>query len=298
MEITFLGTSSMLPTKDRNPSAILISNNAENILVDCGEGTQRQMRIKGISPTKITKILITHWHGDHVLGLPGLLQTLGSNQYQKTLDIYGPKGTKEFFNNLLKSFIFPFKINVNLHEVSKGIISKDKDLEIETIEVEHSTKCQAYSIKQVDKRKININYTKKFGLTQHPLLGNLQQGKDITYNGKKILASKATTIKKGKKITIILDTMYCKNAVELAKNSDVLISEATFKEEMQEKGKEYKHLTSVDAAKLAKESKSNELILTHFSQRYNDVKELEREAKRIFKKTKTSEDFMTFSVDN
>ena len=294
MKVTFLGTSSMLPTKDRNPSAILVNDNAENILVDCGEGTQRQLRIAKIAATKITKILITHWHGDHILGLPGLLQTLGSNQYQKKLEIYGPKGSKTYFEHMLKSFVFPFTIDAEIHEVTKGIIYKSKDIEIETLPVEHSTKCQAYSIKQVDKRKMNLKYLKKFGLKQHPLLGDLQKGKNITYEGKKILASKATTIKPGKKITIILDTQYCKNAIEIAKNSDVLIAEATFKEELQEKGKDYKHLTSTDAAKIAKNSKSKQLILTHFSQRYRDTKELEKEAKKIFKNTTDSKDFFTY----
>ena len=102
MKITFLGTSAMLPTKERNPSSIFIEYGKEGILIDCGEGTQRQMRIKGIKPTKISKLLITHFHGDHVLGIPGLMQSLGASNYTKKLEIYGPRGSKNFLKNMKK----------------------------------------------------------------------------------------------------------------------------------------------------------------------------------------------------
>src|SRR3989338_5975807 len=111
MQIIFLGTSSMVPTKERNHSSILLSCGSENILVDCGEGTQRQLKIAGIKLTKITKILISHWHGDHVLGLPGLIQSMSAAGYERTLMIYGPAGTKKFMANVFKAFIFDRKIN-------------------------------------------------------------------------------------------------------------------------------------------------------------------------------------------
>jgi ribonuclease Z len=112
IKLIFLGTSDAIPSKERNHTSILISYKNENILVDCGEGTQRQLRIAEINPGKITRLLITHWHGDHVLGIPGLLQTLSFNEYKQTFFIYGPKGTKEFVDEMLKSFVFQqnFKI--------------------------------------------------------------------------------------------------------------------------------------------------------------------------------------------
>ena len=105
IELTFLGTSDAVPTKQRSHTSILLNYAGENILVDCGEGTQRQFRFAELNPCKITRILITHWHGDHVLGIPGILQTLALSGYNKTLYIYGPKGTKEFMQNLLKTFV-------------------------------------------------------------------------------------------------------------------------------------------------------------------------------------------------
>ena len=104
MKLTFLGTSGAVPSARRNHPSMLLSYKKENILIDCGEGTQRQFRKAGISPLKTTRLLITHWHGDHVLGIPGLMQTLSLNDYRKTLFIYGPKGIKKNMNNLIKAF--------------------------------------------------------------------------------------------------------------------------------------------------------------------------------------------------
>src|SRR3989344_5430233 len=110
INITFLGTSSMMPTKERNHSSILITYKDQGILVDCGEGTQRQLRIAGIKPGKITKLLITHWHGDHVLGIPGLIQNLAANNYRRALEIYGPKGTKKYLKNMLSGIVMQERI--------------------------------------------------------------------------------------------------------------------------------------------------------------------------------------------
>ena len=140
----------------------------------------------------------------------------------------------------------------------------------------------------------NTNYTKKFGLTRHPLLGKLQQGKSISYKGKKIDVKKATTIKKGKKITVILDTLPCKNAEKLSKNSDLLIADSTWSYKQEKKKGE--HFTNLDAANLAKKSKSKKLILTHFSQRYKNPSDLSNEVKSTFKNTKSAQDLMELEL--
>ncbi|MFH1210512.1 MAG: ribonuclease Z [archaeon] len=294
MKITFLGTGSMMPTPERNHSAILLSYENENILIDCGEGTQKQLRLAKIAPTKITKILITHWHGDHVLGIPGLLQTLGANEYNKILDIYGPKGSREYIANMFKGFANEFRIKMRVNEIGEGIFFKSKDFMLEAKEMKHSTPCLGYNFIEADKRNININYTKKFGLTKHPILRELQEGKNIVWKGQKIKAEDATTTRKGKKITFVLDTGYTKKAVELAKDSDMLICEATLLDELRDKTEEYKHLTTKQAAQIAKEAEVKKLVITHFSQRYKetDIKELEKEAREIFKETVAAKDLM------
>ena len=295
IKITFLGTSSMLPTKERNHNAVFIKYKNEGLLVDCGEGTQRQFRLADIPTTKVTKLLITHFHGDHVLGILGLIQSLGANNYKNKLEIYGPKNTKHYIKNMLSSIIFKNKIRMEITEITKsGIFFENKDFILESAQLEHSIYCLGYSFIEKDTRNVNVIYTKKFGLTRHPLLGNLQKGKNITYMGQKIEADKATTIKKGKKITIILDTLPTKNAVTLAKDSDILIADSTWSYKQEKASGE--HLTNMDAANLAKDSNSKKLILTHFSQRYKNVDDLKEEIKDVFKETITAKDLMEIEI--
>lgn len=290
MEIVFLGTGSMVPTKERNHSGILIIYGNETILVDCGEGTQRQLRMAGLSPTKITRLLITHWHGDHVIGIPGLIQTLGSSEYNRTLEIYGPVGSKGYFNKMADAFVLEEKISVNVNEVAEGIFFENKEFILKALPLKHTTRCLGYSFEEKERKNIDMAYLKKFGLTQHPLLKNLKEGKDIEWKGKKIKSSLAVKKTKGRKVAIVLDTGYCEEAVEIAKDSDIFICEATYGSEFQEKATEYKHLTSVDAANIAKKAKAKKLMLTHFSQRYRSVEPLQKEARKIFKNSTCAND--------
>ena len=174
MQLTFLGTSAMVPTKERNHSAVLISYSTEGILIDCGEGTQRQMKIAGIKPSKITKILISHWHGDHVLGIPGLIQTLAKNEYDKVLEIYGPKGTKERMENMFRAFSFEDKIETRIHEITKKRFFESKGFFLETLPLEHSITTLGFSFIEKDRRRIKVNIVKKLGIPEGPLLGKLQ----------------------------------------------------------------------------------------------------------------------------
>ena len=249
MEIIFLGTSGMHPTKERNLFSVLFRYKSENILIDCGEGTQRQLRMINIPSTKTNKILLTHLHGDHINGLPGLLQNLQANQYSKDLEIYGPVGLKKLMYHIFE--IAGLRMRVKINEIKSGIVYKSKDFYVEAKELQHSSKVYGYSFTEHDKRKINMNYLKKFNLKRHVLLGNLQKGKDVVYNGKKIKAKDATILVKGRKLSLITDTVYCDNCIKLAKDSDLLVCECTFSKELKDKAKAFKHLTSEGAANIA-----------------------------------------------
>jgi ribonuclease Z len=146
ISITFLGTSDQIPSAKRNHTSILISYTNENILIDCGEGTQRQFRIAKINLCKLTKILITHWHGDHVLGLPGLLQTLALNGYNKTLEIYGPKKTKKFVEEMLALFNFQREYTIKVFEIDSGVFFDSKEFYLEAKSVYHGIPCNAYNL--------------------------------------------------------------------------------------------------------------------------------------------------------
>lgn len=296
VKIIFLGTGDSIPTKKRNHTSMLLIYKKENILIDCGEGTQRQIKIAKISPHKINKVLITHWHGDHTLGLLGLFQTLALTKYKKTLHIYGPKGT---ISNLktLERFLNPYnKINLKIREVS-GTFLNEEDFSITAMPMKHEVPSNAYSFKIKDKRRLNKSKIKLLKLPHSPLLKKLQQGKTITYKGKKISPEKISRLEKGKKITFILDTKMNPNAIKLAKNSDLLITESTFSKKDRNLIKNHKHLTSIDAATIAKKSKSKKLILIHISQRYEkNLKTIKKEAQSIFKQTSLAKDFDTITI--
>lgn len=283
IKITFLGTSGAIPTAERNHPAILLTYQGENILVDCGEGTQRQFRKAKLNPCKLTRILITHWHGDHILGIPGLLQTLALNDYKKTLYIYGPKGTKKFMKEILNTFVFSGKLSLRIEEISEGKFLETDDFYFESKAMTHGTLCYAYSFVKKGQRRIDKNKLKKLKLPSGPLLGKLKQGKDIVYNGKKFLVKNLTYIEGDKKVSFVLDTSMNKKIIPFVKESDLLICESSFGSELKEKAREHKHLTSSDAAEIAKRSKSKKLVLTHFGQRYSkNPSEILKQAKKIF----------------
>lgn len=283
IKITFLGTADQIPSVKRNHTAILLTYNEENILIDCGEGTQRQFRKAKLNPCKITRLLITHWHGDHVLGIPGVLQTLALSGYNKTFFIYGPKGTKEFIHELLKVFNFTRKYKIEIEEVS-GKFFETKDFYLEAKLMNHGIPCNAYAFVKKGQIRIDKAKLKKSKLPAGPLLQKLKEGKDIVYQGKKYLAKNLTYGENGKKVSIVLDTLQNEKIVPFVENSDLLICESSFSHELESKAKEHLHLTSKQAGEIAKKSKSKKLILTHLSQRYeNNPKTILNEAKKIFK---------------
>lgn len=295
IDITFLGTSSMQPTKQRNHSGIVLSYKQENILLDCGEGTQRQMRIAGIKPAKITRVCISHWHGDHVFGLPGLMSTMGADKPDKVLPIYGPPGTKKYLEFLFKSFAGKDIIEYTAHEMTSGLLYENEDFALEAKALKHSTPCIGFSFQEKDRRRIDVAKAKKLKL-EGPILGKLQDGNDIIINGKKIKAEEVTYLVPGKKVSYVADTVPCAGAAALAQDADLLISEGTHLDEIKEKTEKYMHLTVKQAALLASENNAKKLIVTHLSQRYKSTADIIEEARQYFDNSIVAEDFMKVQV--
>jgi len=264
--------------------------------VDCGEGTQRQFRKAKLNPGKVNRLLITHWHTDHILGIPGLLSTLALSGYNKTFYIYGPKGTKAQMKSLLNLFKFHKTYKIEVKEVSGKFLETD-EFYLEAKSMKHGVACNAYSFVNKGQRRIDKKKLKKSKLPSGPLMKKLKEGKNISYKGKKYSAKNLTFKEDDKKISIVLDTAYNQNAVTLTKGSNVLICESSFLDDLKEKAKENKHLTAKQAAEIAKKSKSKKLILTHISQRYNmKQNEILTEAKKVFKNTSLVKDLDVLTV--
>lgn len=308
VKITFLGTSAQIPTVKRNHSAILLNFKEENILVDCGEGIQRQFRVGKLNPCKITRILITHIHGDHVFGLPGLLSTLNFSEYKKKLFIYGPKGIKKFLGSFLDISGVGRNFEIVIEEiVPKGMTSstksgglkffETKDFYLEAEKMEHGVPTNAYSFVLKDKLRMDKKKLFKTGMKAGKHLALLTEGKNIVYEKKKYKAKDLTYLEKGKKISFVLDTRDNKKIIPFVKCSDLFICESSFGSDLKKEAKEKMHLTSEDAGRVAKKAKVKKLVLTHISQRYEpNLKFLLADAKKNFKAVEIANDFDSFGV--
>lgn len=296
MQLTFLGTSCMMPTKERNPSAMYLEFKGEGILFDCAEGTQRQMRICGISLAKVHKILISHWHGDHILGLPGLLLTIASLELNRKVEIFGPRGSKKAFQQLFGGIEFEHKFNITITEVDEGKFYENEYYLLESMPMKHPVPCVGYSFVEKDRRRINVETVKKLGIPDGPLLGKLQRGETVEWKGKKVHADDVTRTIKGRKLTFITDTIPNKNCTTLAANSDILVIDSTYTSELADKAKEHGHLTALEAAQIASQAGVKKLILTHFSARYKNTIELEKDAQTAFDNVISAHDFMRITL--
>lgn len=296
MQVTFLGTSCMMPTKDRNPSAVYLEFKGEGLLFDCAEGTQRQMRVAGLNLAKVRKILVSHWHGDHILGLAGLLLTIASLELNRSIDIFGPKGSKRAFQQMFGGIEFETKFNINITEVSDGKFFENEDYVLECAQMKHEVPCVAFSFIEKNRRRIKVDAVKKLGIPEGPLLGKLQKGENVEFKGKEVLADKVTTIVEGRKLTFITDTLWNENCVKIAKGSDVLICDSTYASNLKDKAAEHGHLTSLEAAQIASQSGTKKLVLTHFSARYKNTLELEEDARTAFDNVFCAYDFMKLNM--
>jgi ribonuclease Z len=285
----------MQPTKKRNHPSFMLSYKNENILFDCGENVQRQMRLTGIKPAKITRLLISHWHGDHVFGIPGLMSSMGADQYAKKLYIYGPKGSKKYLEHMFKSFASNDIIPYEIKEVKSGVCFENDDFQLTAEPLKHSADCVGFSFIEKDRLRIKVAKAEKLGLSG-PILGKLQDGNDVIHEGKKIKSSDLTYLVVGKKISYVADTLPCNGANKLAENADLLISEGTHLSDIKEKTKKYMHLTVKDAALIASENNAQKLVITHISPRYKSISEIVSEARTYFDNTIVAEDFMKIKV--
>ena len=297
MELIFLGTSSAIPTNHRNHSAIALKGFGEIILLDCGEGTQRQMTRARLSPMKINKIFITHFHGDHILGIPGIIQSMAFRGRTEPLDIFGPPGLSNLIMNIKKLGYFAMSFEINVHEVTNGIILEEKEYTVSCCIAKHSVLNLAYSFNEKREPKFIKENAIKYGVKPGPDFGKLQRGisvkvGDIEVKPEQVLGEKRT----GRKIVYSGDTSPCDQMVKFSDGADILIHESTFNNSHRDNALETGHSTAEMAAEIAKKACVKKLLLTHISTRYKETKTLAKEASDIFENSCVVDDMMVFEV--
>jgi ribonuclease Z len=301
MRIIFLGTTSGVPTKKRRLSATAIVYNGETFLFDCGEGTQMQMRKAGLRWGALKRIFISHLHGDHIIGLLGVLMSLQVGGRDLPLFLYGPEGLEEYVQMSIRLMQARIRYEIVIHEISRGVICDEKNYYVDCAPLEHRIFTIGYVLVEKDKPgKFNVAKAEQLGIPEGPIRSQIQRGEVIILdNGTRVYPDEILgPPRRGRRIAYCLDTSPCENAERLASEVDVLIYDGTFlSDEHQILARKTGHSTWREAAELARKAGVKNLVLTHFSPRYTEVEKYLPKFQAIFPEIILASDLMEIEVD-
>lgn len=303
MRVIPLGTSSGKPTLKRNVSALAVAREAEWLLFDCGEGTQMQIARAGLSPSRLSAMFITHLHGDHFNGVPGLLSTMGLDQRTRGLTLIGPRGVREYLDLLQRLRVVFLTYRLELKEFTalpeSRVVHETAEYTVSAGPLDHRLFALGY---RVDERprpgRFNVARARELNVPEGPLWGRLQSGEDVRLDDGTVIRPSDVLgqPRPGKSVAYCLDTRPCKMSIELARSVDLLVHEATYTEDLSAEAREYGHSTAAQAARTAREAGARRLLLTHFSTRFPDPTPLLEEARAIFPETTAADDLMEIEV--
>lgn len=291
-DIIILGCSSQQPTRMRNHGAYLVRWNDEGLLFDPGEGTQRQFIFANVAPPVVSRIFVSHFHGDHCLGLGSMLMRLNLDKVTHPIHCYYPASGKKYFDRLRYGTIYHETIHVIEHPVSApGIVHDDGRFCIEATFLDHGVDNIGWRITEPETRKFDRTQLESHGIVG-PMVRELQEQGYLIVDDQKVTLDDVSKIRKGDSLSVVIDTRKCQNAIDIARNSKVLICESTYLEEHRDLAYAHYHLTAKQAAEIAKEAHVKKLILTHFSARYQNLRDFELEAGAIFPNTHVAKDLL------
>jgi ribonuclease Z len=298
MKLVFLGTSAAQPTAERGMTCICLVLDKEILMFDAGEGAQIAFQKAKLGWNKKIKIFVTHLHGDHCVGILGLLQTMSLQNRTESVDIYGPTGIEEFIAANLKILNFGLTFPVRITRIKEGLVFDDSGYSVHVCEAEHSIPAYSYLFTEKDKPgKFYPDKAKSLGIPEGKLWHELQSDKEITVDGKLVRPSDVMGEKRqGIKIGISGDTRPTAKLTEFFKGCNYMTFDSTYSDTLRDKAKDNYHSTAKEAAELAKKAGVSNLILTHFSARYEDVAELVSEAKTIHDSVTAARDLLEIDI--
>lgn len=282
-DLTILGTASQAPTRERNHGGYLIRWDGEGILVDPGEGTQRQFIFAGVAPTTVTRILLTHFHGDHCLGLAAMLQRLSLDGVAHEVHCHFPASGLEYVERMRHASIYYDRLSLVLHPIPAegGPVAATPAFRIEALPLQHPVDTLGYRFEEPAGRRFDPEALARLGVAG-PLVGDLSRDGSVVVDGRTVTLDEATHPHPGQTLAVVLDTRPCANGLALARDADLLLVEATFLDDAADRACEYGHMTMSEAATLAREAGARRVVFTHFSGRYPDAAVLQAEADRLF----------------
>jgi ribonuclease Z len=299
LSLTFLGTGASIPTLDRNVAGLAVQREGEVMLFDCGEGNQRQMMRYGVGFT-FKEIFFTHYHADHMLGVTGLLRTMGLQDRSAPVTLYGPKGAQRILGTAVTLGIERNKFPVEIIEIKPGDRLARDEYDIVVFETEHRADTVGYALVEHERLgRFNPERALELGIPEGPLWGQLHKGKTVTLEDGRTIgpADLVGAPRSGRTLVYTGDTRPHLPVIEAARGADLLVHEATFGGDEEERAKETGHSTAAEAARVALEAGVRRLVLTHISSRYNrDASELLAEAKAVFPETAIARDGMIVDV--
>jgi ribonuclease Z len=293
-DLIILGTSSQQPTRLRNHGAYLFRWNNEGLLFDPGEGTQRQFIFANVAPTFVTRIFISHFHGDHCLGVGSMLMRLNLDKVTHPIHCYYPASGKKYFDRLRYGTIYHEQITVIEHPVEKaGLVHEDENFRIEADFLDHGIENLGWRVTEPAYRKFDKELLKAHGV-EGSNVKLLEKEGSLIIKEKRVTLDDVSALHTGESIAVIIDTRPCQAAQELAFRSRLLLCESTYLTTEHDLAVRNKHMTALEAASFAKAAQAESLILTHFSARYLDSSLFEKEARIIFPNTFIAHDLQRF----
>ncbi len=281
-ELVVLGTASQVPTRYRNHNGYLLLWDGRGLLFDPGEGTQRQMLHAGVSATQITRVLVTHFHGDHCLGLAGLVQRISLDEVPHEVAIHYPGSGQVYFDRLRRASIFVDRSKIAPRPIAaSGEIHRDKTLSIEAVALDHGVETFGYRVVEPDGWRMDPARLRQAGV-RGPAVGELLANGSVRVGSTEVHLADVAAVRPGQKVAFVMDTRLCDGAFALARGVDMLVCESTYLHSEAREAREHGHLTARQAATIAAESGARSLVLTHFSQRYPSTQPFLEEARAVF----------------
>lgn len=294
-DLIILGCSSQQPTRQRNHGAYLLRWNNQGFLFDPGEGTQRQFIFANVKPTVVNRIFISHFHGDHCLGFGSFLMRLNLDNVTHPIHCYYPASGKKYFDRLRFGTMYHDRMNVIEHPIStEGLVHEDDDFLIEAFFLKHGVDNLAYRVSEKDRLRFDKEKLEKAGIVSQKMR-QLIDNKEVKIEGRVHHIDDYSYFQKGDVFSYVMDTLLCKGAYSAAKDAKMLLCESTYLNSEEKLAIKHHHLTASQAAQIAKKSNVKQLILTHFSARYLDLRLFEKEAREIFPNTQVADDLKQFS---